>query len=325
MKAKILQKLRASADHVSGQQLCEQFGVSRTAVWKAIKQLKEEGYDIEAVQNKGYRIKAAPDTLSKNELESLRKTTWIGQRIESFTVTGSTNTEAMQLGEQGAPHGTLVVADRQESGKGRRGRVWQTPGGVAIAMSILLRPDIAVVNAPMLTIVAALSVAKGIADVTGLDAEIKWPNDIVLHGKKLVGILTEMSTQIDCINYIVVGIGINVHNTEFAPEIAQTATSIFLESGVHYNRALLVEKICEAFEEYYALFLRTQDLSELADTYNKMLANLDREVCVLDPQGEFDGIAKGINERGELLVETKIGVAAVSSGEVSVRGIYGYV
>ncbi|MCI5828156.1 MAG: HTH domain-containing protein, partial [Lachnospiraceae bacterium] len=157
MKAKILQVLREADGYVSGQQLCEQFGVSRTAVWKAINQLRETGYEIDSVPNKGYRIRSTPDLLNKNELLSLRKTTWIGQRLECFDVIGSTNTVAMQMAEEGAPHGTLVVADRQDSGKGRRGRSWVMPAGIAIAMSILLKPeDLQPGNAPMLTLVSAL-------------------------------------------------------------------------------------------------------------------------------------------------------------------------
>lgn len=326
MKAEILQVLREKGSYVSGQQLCERFGVSRTAVWKAINQLREMGYEIDSVPNKGYCIRSAPDILNKNELLSLQKTAWIGQRLECFDVIGSTNTTAMQMAEEGAPHGTLVVADRQDSGKGRRGRSWVMPAGIAIAMSIVLKPEeLQPGNAPMLTLVSALAVVRAIEEQTGLKAAIKWPNDIVLDGKKVCGILTEMSTQIDYINHIVVGIGINVHNEQFPEELSDRATSLFLASGRHHSRAALVEAVCEKFEHYYEIFMHTQDLSGLQAEYDSYMVNKDRQVRILDPQSEYEGNALGITERGELLVETPEGVRKVDSGEVSVRGIYGYV
>ncbi|MCI7131594.1 MAG: biotin--[acetyl-CoA-carboxylase] ligase [Lachnospiraceae bacterium] len=326
MKAKILQALRETDGYVSGQQLCEQFQVSRTAVWKAINQLREMGYDIDSVSNKGYCIRSAPDLLNKNELMSLRKTAWIGQRLECFDVIGSTNTTAMQMAEEGAPNGTLVVADRQDSGKGRRGRGWVMPAGIAIAMSIVIKPEeLQPGNAPMLTLVSALAVVRAIEEQTGLQPGIKWPNDIVINGKKVCGMLTEMSTQIDYINHIVVGIGINVHNEQFPEELSDRATSLYLESGKHYSRAALVEAVCEYFEHYYEIFMRTQDLSGLKTEYDSFLVNKDRQVRILDPLGEYEGTALGITLRGELLVETPEGVRTVDSGEVSVRGIYGYV
>lgn len=326
MKAKILQVLRETDGYVSGQQLCQQFGVSRTAVWKAINQLREMGYEIDSVPNKGYCIRSAPDILNKHELLSLQKTGWIGRQVECYDVIGSTNTVAMQMAEEGAPHGTLVVADRQDNGKGRRGRGWVMPAGIAIAMSIVLKPeDLHPGNAPMLTLVSALAVVRAIGEQTGLKAAIKWPNDIVIDGKKVCGILTEMSTQIDYINHIVVGIGINVHNEQFPEELSDRATSLFLESGRHYSRAALVETVCENFEHYYDIFMQTQDLSGLQEAYDSYLVNKDRQVRILDPQGEYEGKAQGITVRGELLVETPEGIRTVDSGEVSVRGIYGYV
>jgi BirA family biotin operon repressor/biotin-[acetyl-CoA-carboxylase] ligase len=326
VKTKILQTLREAQGYVSGQQLCEELGVSRTAVWKAINQLREMGYDIDSASKRGYRIRSAPDLLTKNELESIRRTQWLGCRLECYDVIGSTNTAAMGLAEEGAPHGTLVLADKQESGKGRRGRSWEMPQGVAIAMSFVLKPvDLLPENAPMLTLVSAMAVAAAIRQESGLPAQIKWPNDIVLDGKKVCGILTEMSTQIDYINHIVVGIGINVHNEQFPEELSDRATSLYLESGKRYSRAALVEAVCEQFEHYYGIFMETQDLSALREEYDQSLVNLNRQVRVLDPRGEYDGIAAGINEKGALLVDTPDGIKPVDSGEVSVRGIYGYV
>ena len=217
--------LRDTDGYVSGQELCNKFGVSRTAIWKVINQLKEAGYEIEAAQNKGYHLIAAPDVMTEAELESLKNTQWAGCEIYCFDSIDSTNTKAKELAEAGHPSGTLVVADQQTLGRGRRGRSWESPAGTGIFMTLMLKPDINPNNASMLTLVAAMATARAITEVTGEAAQIKWPNDIVMNGKKVVGILTEMSAQFDYINHIVVGIGINVHNEEFPEEIAMASAS----------------------------------------------------------------------------------------------------
>lgn len=203
MKTEILTLLRETDGYVSGQELCEKFGVSRTAVWKAINQLKEAGYEIEAVQNKGYRLVSVPDILSESELQSVRKTRWIGEKIAFFDVVDSTNTRAKQLAEEGAPNGTYVIAERQDAGKGRRGRGFDSPAGQGIWMTLVLKPEIDPNHASMITLVTALAVSKAITDMTGRPASIKWPNDIIMSGKKVCGILTEMSAQFDYVNHIV--------------------------------------------------------------------------------------------------------------------------
>ena len=325
MKAEILAALRASDGYVSGQDLCGKFGVSRTAIWKAINQLKQAGYEIEAVQNRGYHIVSTPDILSENELRSIRKTEWLGNKIYYETEIDSTNTKAMKLAEEGAPHGTIVVTDHQINGRGRRGRSWESPAGEAIAMTFLLRPKIDPNNASMLTLLAAMAVARGIEDETGLKAGIKWPNDVIINRKKVSGILTEMSAQADYVNHIVVGIGINVHIQEFPEELKNIATSVFLELGVKINRAALIERICEYFEAYFEVFLQTEDLSAISKQYDAYMVNRNQPVKVLDPKDTYEGTARGITTRGELLVDTWESRKLVSSGEVYVRGIYGYI
>lgn len=326
MKTEILKMLRETEGYVSGQELCNKFGVSRTAIWKVINQLKEQGYVIDSVQNKGYHITEAPDVMTEEELQSCRKTKWAGQEIAYFDEIDSTNIKAKELAEQGYPNGTLVVADQQVSGRGRRGRSWESPPGTGIFMTLMLKPEINPNNASMLTLVAALAVAKAIKDVTGLEAQIKWPNDIVINGKKICGILTEMSAQFDYINHIVIGIGINVHNEVFSDEIAHMASSLLQESqGKKFRRAEIIEKVLEYFEEYYEIYLETEDLTALTGEYNKILVNMNKQVRVLDPKDEFEGKAMGITAKGELIVDTWESRKLVSSGEVSVRGIYGYV
>ena len=325
MKAEILKMLRETDGYVSGQELCNKFGVSRTAEWKAINQLKEHGYEIEAVQNKGYHLLSAPDIMDKTELESIHATEWAGCEIYYFDSIDSTNTKAKELAEEGHPSGTLVVADRQTAGKGRRGRSWESPTGIGIFMTLMLKPEINPNNASMLTLVAAMATTRAIRRVTGVPAMIKWPNDIVMNGKKVCGILTEMSAQFDYINHIVIGIGINVHNEDFPEEIAKTASSLYLESGQHIHRASLIEAFLAEFEDVYAEYLKTEDMEGLQKEYDAMLVNRGRQVRVLDPKEPFEGKAMGITKKGELIVDTWESRKLVSSGEVSVRGIYGYV
>lgn len=328
MKAEILKMLKEADDHISGQQLCEQFQVSRTAVWKVINQLKEEGYQVEAVRNKGYRIIESPDVLTREELSVQigDATRWAGQEIVCFTETDSTNVRARKLGENGAAHGTLVVAEQQTAGRGRRGRGWESPAGSSIYMSLLLRPEFLPNKAPMLTIVMAYSVATALREQTGLDFRIKWPNDIVLNGKKVVGILTEMSTEIEYINHVVIGVGINVNTEAFPEEICATATSIRRESGKTWRRAELIAAILRQFEVQYERFVKEEDLAYLREAYDAVLVNCNREVRILGEKDGYRAVALGIDDQGELLVRKEDGtVTSVYAGEVSVRGIYGYV
>lgn len=328
MKSEIIKKLRETDGYVSGQEICDSFGVSRTAVWKAINSLKEEGFLIEAVPNKGYHLEETPDVLSKSEIESRLLTEWIGKKLYCYEKIDSTNTECKRLAEKvnESPDGTLVVTEKQVAGRGRRGRAWTAEAGTHLAMSLLLRPMFQPDRASMLTLVMALSVAEGIDEICKTDTQIKWPNDIVLNKKKICGILTEMNTELDFIHYVVIGIGINVNTRSFPEEISDTATSIRKEMGREFSRASIIAAIMRAFEKNYALFVQTQDLSLLQKNYEKKLANLNKEVRVLDPNGEYSGVAAGINTSGELLVNRENGEQSlVYAGEVSVRGIYGYI
>ena len=326
MKAEVLKMLRESDGYVSGQQICERFGVSRTAVWKVIRRLQEEGYQVEAVRNRGYRIVDSPDVMTKEELESLMKTRWAGKNIVYYTETDSTNLRIKQLGDEGAPEGTLAVADHQSAGRGRRGRSWDSPAGSSIYMSVLLRPKIAPDRAPMLTLVMACSVAEGIMDCEDVKVQIKWPNDIIINGKKLVGILTEMSTQIDYINHVTVGVGINVNMTGFPEELRATATSLRIETGHVVKRAPLIAAVMERLETNYEVFMKTEDMSGLMEKYSSLLVNREKEVMVLGAREQYRAYALGINNTGELIVRRDDGTEeAVYAGEVSVRGVYGYV
>ena len=326
MKNKILEALKNGSDYISGQELCETLKVSRTAIWKNINALKNEGYVIDAISNRGYRLISSPDIVTEVSIKSELNTKWIGKTVECHKEISSTNVRAKQLGEESGLEGTIILAEEQLAGRGRRGREWISPPGKDIWMSLLLRPNLPAINASMLTIVAALAVARGIDTVTSLNTQIKWPNDIIIHGKKVCGILTEMSTDMEYINYVVVGIGINVNNRDFPIEIREKATSLGIETSRDINRSILVGEICRRFEIYYDLFMEKKDLSLLIEEYNSSLVNRDREVIIIEEDKECIKTAMGIDEQGALLVRDNQGsIERIISGEVSVRGLYGYI
>ena len=240
MKEKILRLLRENDDYISGQVICESLGVSRTAVWKVIKQLKNEGYAIDSVSNKGYKLTESPDVMSEAEISSRLDTEFLGKKLYYFETIDSTNEYLKHLPEEETVHGTVCVGDHQSAGKGRLGRTWISPRGSSIYISYLLKPDIEPAKASMLTIVAALSVAKAINIVTGLDTSIKWPNDIVVNSKKVCGILTEMTADMDRIERVIIGIGINVNMESFDDSIKDMATSLRIESGMVVKRADII-------------------------------------------------------------------------------------
>ncbi len=326
MKSKLLEILRNQETYVSGQEISERFGVSRTAVWKAIHQLKEEGYQIEAVPKKGYHMVKTPDVVLAEEIKSWLHTDWAGRKVVYLESVDSTNNHAKILAETGAVEGTLVVADEQTGGRGRRGRSWCTPKGSTIAMSLILRPKIRPELASMVTLIMGLAAAEALREICQVEAGLKWPNDVVIHGKKVCGILTEMSAEMSGIHYLVIGTGINTGIREFPEELSDKATSLVLETGKQISRAVLIAECLKKFEKYYGWFLKTGDLTFLKEKYEALLLNKGKQVRVLEPGREYQGSCLGINEKGELLVKKEDGsISVVYAGEVSVRGIYGYV
>ena len=318
--------LRQSDGYLSGQQLCDHFQVSRTAVWKAINQLKEEGYEIEAVRNKGYRIVDIPDRITADAIKAVwRQNGW--RKIWSI-MTRSIRliTGLKHLARPEVQMELFLLRETQTAGKGRRGRCWQSPAGSSISMSILLRPVMNPSDAPMLTLVMAYAATKALREKTELDIGIKWPNDLVVSGKKISGILTEMSAEIDYINHVVIGIGINVNMESFPEDIAKTATSLRIEAGKEFRRFELITAIMEHFEKAYEAVCEAGSLEPIMEDYNRLLVNCGRQVRVLEPEHEYDALALGIDKTGELQVECEDGSRkSVFAGEVSVRGIYGYV
>ena len=238
----------------------------------------------------------------------------------------STNVEAERMAMRGAPHGTVIVAKEQTAGKGRRGRTWESPAGENIYMSILLRPHLAPEKAPMLTLVMAYSIAKAIRN-QGFDGiQIKWPNDLILRGKKICGILTEMKMNGSQIGHVIIGVGINVNTKRFPEDLKDKASSLFLESGKKQEMEKLIQDILNEFGADYDTFLKEENLSFMVDNYNSILVNCGKEVVILEPGNEFTATALGVNEKGELIVRLPNGEKqTIYAGEVSVRGVYGYI
>lgn len=278
------------------------------------------------LEEEGVKEASQSGELSPERLRGRLRTRELGREIVCYEQTDSTNRRADELARGGALHGTLVTADMQSSGRGRRGRSWQQEAGKAVAMSLILRPDMKPDEASMLTLLAAHSTVLAIEKMTGMSAYIKWPNDIVLGRKKAVGILTEMCLEHEKIGHIIVGIGINVTTEHFPQELRETATSLFLESGKKIDRCELIAEVLWQFEQDYEVFLKQKDLSAVLDEYNAHLIHFGKEVRILDGAGEYTGISKGVTKTGRLLVEHRDGrIEAVYAGEVSVRGLYGYV
>ena len=323
MKEEVLQVLKSCQGFVSGQDLCEYFKVSRTAVWKVIVQLREEGYEIEAVNRKGYRLLSSPDILSEAEITSQMTTEVLGHEVCFFDEVDSTNNRARMLAEQGAPDGTLVIAEHQNGGKGRMGRSFFSPASGGIWMSLILKPDIPPVEASMITLIGAVAVAETMKSY-GLEAGIKWPNDVVIDKRKVTGILTEMSAGPDKINYIVVGIGINVNMKSFPEELEQSAISMAMASGKQYHRAEIIQRVMKNFEENYQTFVKRGNLAFLRKEYDENLVHMNKEISIHEIRRVWRGISRGINDIGDLIISTDEGERVVRSGEVSIRGIYGY-
>ena len=325
MKRKILTILRNAEGSISGQELCGTLGVTRAAVWKVIESLRADGYEIEAVPRVGYRLASSPDVLTEAEVGSRRKDKYKDAPLFCYDVTDSTNTRALAKAEEKAPEGSLFVADVQEGGKGRRGRSWSSPAGESLSMSFILRPDISPQTASMITIIAAMAGRNAVERLTGTKPMIKWPNDIILHGKKICGILTEMKLEEGEIAHIVVGMGFNVSQPSFDGELADKAASLLMETGERYSRAQLACYVMEEFFPLYDRFLLDGDLSGLVRAYNDHLVGIGSEVVIIRPDRSQTAVSRGITNTGALLVEAGGEEQEIIAGEVSVRGVNGYV
>lgn len=321
MKAEILNKLRAENGYISGEELSRHLGVSRTAVWKNIKALREEGYVIDSVTNKGYRLIEAPDRLEPRIILSGLDTLNVGKRIIALDKVDSTNDEVKRRAAQGEEGGLIIAAENQTGGKGRFGRKWSSRGG-GIYFSVLLRPDLPPNAIPSITLAAGYGVCLAVREYTGLDARIKWPNDIVIGRRKLCGILTEMAAQSDMLDYVAIGIGINVNHAEFPEEIRDKATSLYIETGKKTDRNDFFRCVIKNLDKSISSFL-VGFSSDDANNFKELCVTIGRQVTINRAGGNISGTAYDITPAGELMVKTDDGTElAVNSGEVTVQGIY---
>lgn len=321
MKERILKTLYdKKGDYVSGEELAGLLGVSRTAIWKHIKQIKQEGYNIETTK-KGYRILDTKEKLLPMEIKGrLDEDSIIGKEILHFDSIDSTNDYAKKIAYEVA-EGTIVISEEQHSGRGRMGRGWSSPKGDGIWMSIILKPMIPPTEAAKLTQVAAAAVCKAIRQTTELSALIKWPNDIVVGNKKVCGILTEMAGELNEVNYIIVGIGINVNTDSFPKELSEKATSLFIQKGERIDRNCLAASIIKEFTILYKSYIHEKSFSKTLDVCRAFSALIGKEVYLVKGEERERVTPIDITDDGLLMVRKSNGeVTTIISGEISIRG-----
>ncbi|MGI6004341.1 MAG: biotin--[acetyl-CoA-carboxylase] ligase [Christensenellales bacterium] len=327
MREQILDMLiRNAQQYVSGQQMCEVFGVTRAAIWKHIKALQAQGYEIDASPKKGYRLLGLPDLVQPALVQRGMYTEVFGRTMVYKDTMESTNMTAKKLAAEGAEHGTLVLTEEQTQGKGRQSRTWFCPRSSGVMMSLILRPDIKTDPLPI-TLMAAVAVSHTLRALTFLETKIKWPNDIVIGSKKVCGILTEAVTGGSGDICVVVGIGVNVNmrEEEIPPELSDTATSLYVERGLETSRLDVVRGICYDMELLYNAYVQSGDASDIIAQCREHSATIGQRVRVIDGDSEILGEATGIDDTGALIVATDAGERRILSGEISVRGIMGYV
>lgn len=305
-REEILDVLRKNPEaYISGEELAETLCVSRTMIWKYIESLRQDGFVVESVTNRGYRLVSAPDLLLQSEVQRGLNTGFIGKQMYYFSEIDSTNHKARELAP-GCPDGTLIIAERQSEGRGRMGKEWYSPHG-GIWLSIILKPDISPEHIYRLTLVAGVSVAETLAGM-GIAAQIKWPNDILINEKKVCGILTEVDAEMDAVNFVIVGIGINA-NIELdmlPPLLGIHSTSLKNEVGSDINRVMLVQRLLERFEQDYRLFI-SGDFDSIIRRWKEHSATLNRQVRIVTRFRTIEGEAVGIDHDGALVVEREDG------------------
>jgi BirA family biotin operon repressor/biotin-[acetyl-CoA-carboxylase] ligase len=320
--AKILSALRAGPDGVSGSQLAEQLAISRAAVWAHIEELRRVGFEIEAGPHFGYRLVNEPDALLADDLIArLGQTKVVGRDIQVFEQTTSTNDVAEKLARDGVKEGAVVFAESQTKGRGRLGRRWMSPVRKGLWFSILLRPDLHPQETTQLTVISATALRRAFKTLTGLTAEIKWPNDLLLGGRKAAGILTEMSAELDRVRHVILGIGVDANQevADFPPELRKIATSLRIESGKEISRAELAVEILRELDADYAR-IRAGRFSEVADEWEAACVTIGRDVTVHIGERQLRGHAESLDDDGALLIRTEHGhLERIIGGDVTLE------
>ncbi|HLQ95209.1 MAG TPA: biotin--[acetyl-CoA-carboxylase] ligase [Pseudogracilibacillus sp.] len=305
--------------YISGQQLSEELSISRSAVWKQMNRLKQDGYEVEAVENKGYRIIDSPAKVSENTITWGLDTAWLGHRIIHKTTIPSTQRLAHEYALDGSPHGTVIIADEQTEGKGRISRAWHSKKGTGMWMSLILRPAILPYLAPQLTLLTATVLAEVLDGLTNVHPQIKWPNDILVQGKKTTGILTEMQAEQDQIVYVIIGVGMNVNQQieDFPEDIKEKATSLRAETGEKVELNDLIQRFLELFEKRYTTYLH-EGFDRVKSSWETYGFRLKETLQIANGNETWEGVFLGIAEDGALLAERADGsIEKVYSGEIS--------
>ncbi|MBI5874049.1 MAG: biotin--[acetyl-CoA-carboxylase] ligase [Candidatus Omnitrophica bacterium] len=314
MQEKILDFLKKKQEYVSGDYMSQRLDISRQALWKHIQELKDAGYDIVAVPHLGYRLISSPDRLYPAEIQAHLRTKFLGKKIHYFDCVSSTMNMAMELGMNGAPEGAIVVAESQTKGRGRLGRSWLSPKYKGIYVSIILRPKISPLAAPLLTLLAGVSVCEAIKDLTGIDAQIKWPNDIFIHNKKVGGILTELNAEMDVTRFVNIGIGLNVNHDKKIEGLH--ATSLKDQKKEDVSRVGLLQELLHKIEANYLLF-QSQGSAQVIDKWRHYSLTLGKRVRIAYQKTHLEGEAMDIDTDGGLLIRTDFGtVQKVMAGDV---------
>jgi len=303
---------------VSGEHISAELGVSRTAVWKHIRILRQSGYVIEAIPSRGYQLLQSPDVLKPESIQSDLECRRVGSRVRCFDETDSTNLQACRLGDEGEVDGLVVVADRQSSGKGRMGRRWESPGGVNLYASILLRPAILPFEAPKLTFLSAVAVCRAITNCTGLQPTVKWPNDILLGGAKVAGLLNEMSSETDQVHYVVLGIGVNLNMRaeQFPADLRYPATSLAIAAGKTVSRLRFTRTLLQEIDALYQTYLE-EGSAPIMSAWAELCDLTGKAVQVDCHELKIEGTMVGLAEDGALLVRTATGkIENVYAGDV---------
>jgi len=308
--------LESGPDYASGEALSGKLGLSRTAVWKVVNALRDRGYSIEAVPSRGYRLVQVPDRLTALEILPLLETADLGRTVHAFDSLPSTSELAFRLAAEGAEHGELVVAETQTAGRGRRGRSWASPAGKNLYASLVLRPELPPQRAPELTLLAAVSVAEALGG-EGVDPTIKWPNDLQVAGKKIAGILTELSAESDRVHFVVLGIGVNLNAapSDFPPDVAALATSVLRVLGRRVDRAAFVARLMKLLEQWMQVH-QSEGFGPVRARWRALSGTLGLEVLVKSERRELRGVAEDIDDDGALLLRTDAGVERVLAGDV---------
>ncbi len=319
----ILKALRGAGDGaVSGVELSQKVGLTRAAIWARIEELRALGYDISASPHLGYRLLSAPDLLHADDLMArLGETRVIGRQIQVFDKTTSTNDVIERLARDGVPEGAVVFAESQTQGRGRLGRTWLSPGRKGLWFSVLLRPKLRPQAATQLTVVSATALRRAIQEQTGLEAAIKWPNDILIRGRKVAGILTELNAELDRVKYLILGIGVDVSLTagDFPAELRRVATSLEAEAGRPIDRADLATAILRELDHDYAR-LGQGRFAAVAEEWAAHCGTLGQGVIIRTGERQIRGRAESLDETGALLLRTEHGhLERIIGGDVSLE------